>query len=319
MSYVHNTAGRLLATIRMHPYYSIGVGTLAVLSVFYFGKWVVFDTPIPPFRDWAYTLRGDLFFLSATENKALNGYMQRHYPDYYLPSGITVGDAINREESYMAAQKEKALQQKIVQEEAAAIAAEKAQEEATNQKTLDKTVGFSLRDGWPSADADKNRMVYLSVINHSKFNLSSVRLFLTFDNSLGKTLFSEYIDMEATIPPAQKFTGIFYPCGVAAIAASSQCQYFNNANFSWKINRVSVTTPGKAPLVGTYGKTASTWTGAALLLSPITNENIQAALSQAQFSQGAVDNSNQSESSQISDWDQAAQNYGAIERLRDGQ
>lgn len=326
MSSVHNTAGRLLATIRLHPYYSIMAGTLAVFSFFYFGKLMVFDTPIPPFRDWAYTMRDDLFFLSATERKTLNAYMQRHYA-YYLPSGITVGDAINREKEYIAAQKKKAIQQKIDQEEAVKIAAEKSKEEATiaaenakeeenNQKNIDKIVGFNLKFVWPSGDVNKNKMVYLSVINHSKLDLSSARLFLTFYNSLGKTIFSEYIDMEAEIPPAKKFTGIFYPCGAAAISASSQCQYFNSANVSYVINRVAVTVPGKAPLVGIYGKAASTWTGAALLISNITNKNIQSDISKAQ---NYLYNQNQSSAAQINDWDQAAQNYGAIERLRDGQ
>jgi hypothetical protein len=330
MSNMRNSINKLSTIIRTYPYYSIGVATIVIISVVYFGKWVIFNTPVPTSRNWAYILHGDLFFLSAAEDKALNGYMKRHYPDYYLPSGITIGEAIKREKYHLVKQKEAAARKIVAQKEAAArkivaqkeaaVAASKmANEEVKYQKYLDKAVGFKLTNQWGSPSEGENRMVYLQAINHSNFTFSSVLLFITFENSSGENIFSELIDIEATIPPGKKFTGIFYPCGDADIEASKQCNYFNNANFLWAPHRVSVTDLGKSPSAGIYSKSASVWHGPTILLSKTTNANIQAAINQAENSQDGTTHSNQSESSQISDWDQAEQNYSEIERLRDSQ
>ncbi|MGC9207917.1 hypothetical protein [Acidithiobacillus sp.] len=319
MSKTRNSIDEMLTIIKTYPYYSIGVAAIVIISIFYLGQWVIYSTPVPTSRNWAYILKDDLYFLSTAEEKYLTEYMKRHYPYYYLPSGITIGEAIEREKSYLVKQKEAAARQLMEQKEASIAAVKKAREEEKNQKYLDKAVSFRLANQWGSPSEGENRMVYLQTTNNSKSTFSSVLLFITFENSSQKNLFSELIDIEATIPPGKKFTGMFYPCGASDVEGSKQCNYFNNANFLWVSHRVSVTGLGKPPLVGIYSKSASVWRGPTILLSKTTNANIQAAINQAENYQDRIANSNQSESAQISDWDQAAQNYSEIERLREGQ
>lgn len=323
MDYFKNKTKEMAAIIRLHPYYSIGLAVFIAVIIFHEGSRVLYETPLPTNSDWAYTLRWELFLISGDERKLIDAYMNRHAygysggQHYILPPGLTIGEAIKKEKRYLIKQRVAALQAKAAQIKASRVAALRVRKEERNQKTIDSMVSLSLREVAIKVITGDETLAYIYADNDSKTQISSIREFISFYNSSNSILFTEYIDIEAKIPPGKSFIGIFYPCGASSIAYTSTCQYFNaTTTNSWELKNIGITSVKTGAINGVYSSDLSHWNGPSVLITPTSNANIKNSLNQASNTPQSL---NQSESSQVNDWNQAAQNYGEIERLRDGQ
>ena len=312
--WLKETIRYLIDTIKRHPFYSLFVAFIIYISFHQYEKAQALETPIPHSSSWMYALRGQVEELSGKQKELLIRYMNNYrFYQANMPN-ITIGEAIKKQEAEDETEAQEKIKQKLKEAE---------EETAINKAEAEIPKRIGLTFSYMKYPQSNERYLYAKLDNLSKKTVVDVGFSITLYDDHNEKLISEYFLYNDPINPKSYATVLFDPCDYNTVG----CKIFESAKnppLNYHVYMVKYI-DGEELLTMTASSFDSL---AATTIDSITMQNLLDSLNASSVQQlngynfnGSANNSydpSQSESAQIDDWQQAAQNDQQIINMEDG-